>query len=90
MLHAWIHRNRPNADHAAPAWLSPTDRQQAARLVAQEWDAEQAGTIAMATGDWIAAADLEEERVVRQDELAQFLLGTEVLAPTKGGGCQAN
>jgi hypothetical protein len=51
-----------------------SERQHAVTLAGQEVHAEQAGTTAMASGDWLAAADLEEERVARQDELAQPLL----------------
>jgi hypothetical protein len=54
--------------------LSPANRLRAARLLAEEEHAEQASARAMARRDWIAAAELEEERVVRQDELAQLLL----------------
>jgi hypothetical protein len=32
----------------------------------------------MAMGNWIAAAELKEVRVIRQDELAQLLLGRRI------------
>jgi hypothetical protein len=65
-----------NARDSRPlhTWRSRSDREQAVSLAAREVCAEQAATTALAEGDWIAAAELEEERVVRQHELALLLL----------------
>ena len=71
MPHGWVYWS--GRDHGG-ASLSRAEREDATSLAAREERAEQAGTRALADGDWIAAAELEEERVVRQHERAVLLL----------------
>lgn len=70
---AWVYGNKLGRGPASEMPLSQAKRLRGARLLALEEHAEQAGTRALARRDWIAAAELEEERVVRQHELAQLL-----------------
>jgi hypothetical protein len=80
----WVYWNKRDPGAASHVSMSRADRQRAANLAAREEYAEQAGTRAMAIGNWIAAAELEEVRVNRQDELAQLLLGRRVEPRTRG------
>lgn len=74
MTHGWVYWNRRDAWGAMSTLLSRSDREHAGSLAAREERAEQASTEALADGDWKAAAEFEEERVVRQHELAVLLL----------------
>jgi hypothetical protein len=74
VAHRWAHWSGRDPRAASRVLISRQDREHAATLAAREQRAEQAGTTAIAHGDWIAAAELEEERVVRRHELAQLLL----------------
>ena len=76
MLRAWV-CSGGRAAVAVPrphAPVSPLDRQRARMLSAQMERARRAVTAALATGDWTAAAEWEEQRVVSEDELARLIL----------------
>lgn len=73
-MHVWVNSYTVDPDAVPQASMTRADRQLVAILTARAQNAEEAGTRAMATGDWTAAAELEEERVVRQHELAELLL----------------
>jgi uncharacterized cupin superfamily protein len=76
MLRAWVAGR--SAEPAAVAHpqvpASPGERRRATRLAAEADRAWQSATWALAKGDWTAAAEWEEQRVLSEDKLARLPL----------------
>jgi hypothetical protein len=66
-------RSRAAAPQPLQVPASPVDRQRATLLAAQADRARRSATWALATGNWTAAAEWEEQRVISEDQLACLL-----------------
>jgi hypothetical protein len=70
----WVNARRPEIAAPALPRANPTEHRRALLLAAKVDHAWRLATSAMVCGNWTAAAQWEERRVISEDELARLRL----------------